>query len=76
MVEKLRRSEKLRHLLDGVNVASLALMGAVWVTLAKESLMSPIAAVIGAVSFALLYLRKIDSTWLILGGAAIGYFLL
>ncbi len=76
LVEKLRRSEKLRHLLDGVNVASLALMGAVWVTLAKESLLSPIAAVIGAVSFALLYLRKIDSTWLILGGAAIGYFLL
>jgi chromate transporter len=59
-------------LLDGVNVAALGLMGAVTVELGRASLIDPLTIAIGLASLGLLARFKLNSTWLILGGALIG----
>lgn len=59
-------------LLDGVNVASLALMAAVTAQLAQSVLRDPLTAVLALASAVLLFGFKINSTWLVLGGAVVG----
>jgi chromate transporter len=59
-------------LLDGVNVASLGLMTAVTWQLGRTSLIDPIAVLIFLISFGLLIRFKVNSTWLIVGGAILG----
>lgn len=71
LIPKIRRSIWIGSLLDGVNVASLALMAAVTWQLGRASLIDPVTTVIAIVSFALL-LFKVNSIWLIGGGALIG----
>jgi chromate transporter len=59
-------------LLDGVNVASLGLMAAVTWQLGRASLVDLPTIVIGLISAGLLIRFKVNSTWLVLGGAMIG----
>jgi chromate transporter len=72
LIPRLRKSAWVGGLLDGVNVASLGLMGAVAWQLSRASLIDPIAVLIALVSLGLLLRFRVNSTWLILGGAFVG----
>lgn len=71
-MHRLRDNKTLSILLDGVNAASLGLMAAVTLTLARVHLMSTYAIVVTLVSLILLMKTKINPSWLILAGAAVG----
>lgn len=73
--EKLRKNPILSIVLDGVNVASIALMAAVTIKLGIATIVSWQSAIIFFVSAGLLIKTKINSTWLILAGAIIGILL-
>jgi len=71
-IPRLRKSALAGGLLDGVNVASLGLMAAVTWQLARASFVDLPTIAIGLVSAVLLIRFKVNSTWLVLGGATIG----
>ncbi|MBI3151187.1 MAG: chromate transporter [Chloroflexi bacterium] len=75
LIPKIRNSTWMSGLLDGVNASSLGLMAAVTFQLASASLTDFPAAVITIVSLILLLRYKINSTWLIAGGALTGFIL-
>lgn len=71
-IPRMRRSPWLAALLDGVVASSLGLMAAVTVDLARQSIVD-IATILITISAAVLLLRyRINSTWLIIGGAVVG----
>jgi chromate transporter len=72
-VPRLRQSPWLGALLDGVNVVSLALVAGVTVGLARVSLIDPLTVAIAALSLVVLLRLQINSTWLVLGGALLGF---
>lgn len=72
LIPRIRKSAWAGSLLDGVNVASMGLMAGVTWQLGRASLIDPITIVTALVSFALLFRFKINSTWLIAGGALMG----
>jgi chromate transport protein ChrA len=69
IVPRMRRSRVAAAVLDGVNVASLALMVVVTIQLGTAALVDPLAVVIAAVSLVLLIRFRVNSAWLVLGGA-------
>src|SRR6266566_648182 len=69
---RLRKSPTARAFLDGVNAAAVALMAFVGFQFARASVVTPLAAVIAMVSAVLAVRFKVNSAWLILGGALIG----
>ena len=73
LVPRIRRSPAAGAFLDGVSVASLALMLVVTYELGKAALVDfPTVGL--AVASALLLLRwKVNSVWLVLGGALLGF---
>lgn len=72
-VSKLRQSQTASRFIDAVNVASVALMGAVLIQLVKASLIDWKAILIAALAgICLLRFKHLNPAWLILGGAAIG----
>jgi chromate transporter len=73
IIPKLRQSPWMGSLLDGVIVASLGLMAAVTFQLGLASLIDLTALVIFGLSAILLIRYKVNTTWLILGGALIGF---
>lgn len=75
LIPKIRNSVWLRGLLDGVNAASLGLMAAVTWTLGRSSIVDPLTILVAVASLILLLKYKVNSTWLIIGGMVIGYFL-
>ncbi len=72
LIPRLRNSTWASGLLDGVNVASLGLMAAVTWQLGRSSLIDGLTVLIACVSLVLLVRFRINSTWLIIGGAMIG----
>jgi chromate transporter len=72
LIPRVRNSAWVSGLLDGVNVASLGLMAAVTWQLGRASLIDPLTILIALISFGLLFQYKINSTWVIAGGAIIG----
>lgn len=72
LIPRLRSSPWTASLLDGVNIASLGLMAAVTWHLGWSSLVDPLTIGISLVSIILLFLFRVNSTWLILGGAITG----
>ena len=72
LVEHIRNSAWAAGFLDGVNVASLGLMLGVTIQLGFTAILDPTTILIALVSLALLLRFKINSTWLIAGGALIG----
>ncbi|HYW30662.1 MAG TPA: chromate efflux transporter [Gemmatimonas sp.] len=74
LVPRIRRSPSTGAILDGVNVASLALMAVVSLQLARAALLDIPTILIAAVSMLLLH-RRINSVWLILAGAIAGLLL-
>ena len=72
LVHRMRNSVWVGGLLDGVNVASLGLMAAVSWQLGRASLIDPPTILIALSAFILLIRFKVNSTWLIAGGALLG----
>lgn len=72
LIPRLRNSPWASSLLDGVNVASLGLMAAVTWQLGRAALVDPLTVTFALVSALLLFRFKVNSTWLVLGGAAVG----
>jgi chromate transporter len=72
LVPRLRRSPLAAAFLDGVNLASLALMAVVTAQLGWATLRAPLGLALFVVSAALLLLRRVGATWLVLGGAGVG----
>jgi len=71
-LEHLRRSPLMSGFLDGVNASSLGLMAAITFQLGQTSLTDLLTMVLAIVSCILLFATKINSTWILLAGAAIG----
>ncbi|MBZ5702894.1 MAG: chromate efflux transporter [Acidobacteriia bacterium] len=70
---RLRQSPLAGAFLDGVNAAAIALMGVVGWQFARATLLSPLALILVAVSGILLFRYRLNSAWLILGGAVAGF---
>lgn len=73
LIPKIRNSVWLRSVLDGVNAASLGLMAAVTWRLGRASMIDPVTILLTVVSLVLLLRFKVNSTWLIIGGALVGF---
>ncbi len=73
LIPRLRRSEAARAFLDGVNVASLALMTAVTWDLGRAALLDAPTVVLALASAVLLLRFKVNSAWLVVGGAGLGF---
>ncbi|RJS22541.1 chromate transporter [Corallococcus sp. H22C18031201] len=72
LVPRLRRSWAAGAVLDGVNVASLALMALVTWQLGRSALVDGWTVALSVVSAVLLLRFRINSAWLVLGGGAVG----
>jgi chromate transporter len=72
LVPRLRASPTAGAFLDGVNVASLALMAVVTAELGRAALIDAPTVLLGLLGAALLIRFKVNSTWLILAGALSG----
>jgi chromate transporter len=59
-------------ILDGVNVASLALMAVVTWELGRAALVDALTVGLALVSAVLLLRYRLNSAWLVLGGAVVG----
>jgi chromate transporter len=67
-----RKSPTAGAFLDGVNAAAVALMALVGFQFAREAVVTPLAVVMVAVSAVLAFRFRVNSAWLILGGAVCG----
>ncbi len=72
LVPFVRRSPIAAAFLDGLNVASLALMAVVTLQLAQAALVDWITVALVIVSAILLIRFRLNSVWLVLGGAIVG----
>ncbi len=75
LIPLLRRSPLAGAFLDGLNAASLALMLVVTLRLAHGAVMNPAGLLLAAVSGVFLFKTRVNSAWLVLGGALVGIFL-
>jgi chromate transporter len=75
LADHIRKSKLAAAFLDGVNAAAVALMASVVLVLGRTSLVDGWTWSLGLVSVFLLLRFKINATWLILAGAAIGILL-
>lgn len=75
LIPRLRASAVTGPVLDGVVVASLGLMAAVTWRLLGSTIVDPTAALLAASAAVLLFATRLNSTWLVLGGAVVGAFL-
>ena len=73
LVPRLRRSWIAGAVLDGVNVASLALMAVVVLQLVSASVVDVPTSLLALASLVILLRWKPNTTWLILGGAVAGW---
>jgi chromate transporter len=73
-IPKLRKSKWASAFLDSVNVSAVGLMAAVVLKLGYATLVNWQSWVIAlAATVAVFTLRKLNSAWLVLGGAVLGY---
>jgi chromate transporter len=73
LIPKLRRSAVAGAFLDGLNVASLALMAVVTFFLGRAALIDLPSALLALASALLLFRFRLNSAWLVLGGAVAGW---
>jgi chromate transporter len=72
LVPRIRRSPSAGAFLDGVNVASLALMALVTWQLSRAAVVDAMTLIIALVAFVLLVRFKASSTWLVVAAAMAG----
>ena len=75
LVPRLRRSPTAGAVLDGVNVASLALMAVVTWQLGRAALVDWVSVALALVSAFLLLRYRVNSAWLVLAGGLAGVLL-
>lgn len=76
IIPKLRQSKIMSAFLDAVNIASVAIILAICVELSKESVRDWRTIAIAVTGFAVLFFfKKINTAFIILGGAIAGYLL-
>ena len=68
-----RGSRSARAVLDGVNVASLALMAVVTYQLAGAALTDAVTVILAMVSAVLLFRWRVNTAWVILAGGVLGW---
>jgi chromate transporter len=73
LVPRLRRSAVAGAVLDGVNIASLALMGVVCWQLGRAALVDVVTVALAVTSLIALVRFRINSAWLIGAGAFVGW---
>lgn len=76
LVEKMRRSKFLGYFLDSVNVAAVAVMLAVLLVMAYETIGDWRSLLIAAVGFVMTFYLKTNAIWTVLTGAVLGFLLL
>jgi chromate transporter len=74
LVPRIRRSPIAGAALNGVNAASLALMAVVAYSLGRSALIDWPTVLLALASAAVLLRFKVNSAWLVLGGAVIGFY--
>jgi putative chromate ion transporter len=72
LIPRIRRSAFAGALLDGVNVASLGLMAAVTWQLGRAAIIDPLTIVLALAALAAIFRFKVNSFWLVVGGALAG----
>jgi len=72
LIPRIRRSAWAGDFLDGVNVASLGLMATVTWQLGRAALVDWITVSLGLVAIVLVCSLRVNSAWLVLGGAVVG----
>jgi len=72
IIPRIRKSPTSSAFLDGVIVASLALMASVTYILGRAAIVDVITAILTIVSLIFLFKFRVNSTWLVLLGATIG----
>ncbi len=72
LIPRLRRSYAAGAFLDGINVASLALMAVVALELGRAAIIDAPTAILAIASAAALLRWRVNSTWLVFAGAAVG----
>jgi chromate transporter len=72
LIPRLRSSPWAGALLDGITIASLGLMLGVTMQLGVSALVDPLTIAIALFSLFLIFRFRLNSTWLIAGGAAAG----
>lgn len=72
LIARVRRSPLASDFLDGVNVAALALMAVVTVQLGRAALVDATTVAVALASAVLLIRFRVNTTWLVLGGALAG----
>jgi chromate transporter len=75
IIPRLRKSPWSASFLDAVNAAALGLMAAVVIELARSTLITWQAGVIAVVAAIAVFLLNINSAYLVLGGALLGWVL-
>lgn len=77
LIPKLRRSAVMAAFLDTVNIASIAIILSVIVEMSRETLLDWRTILIAVISFFLtFYFKKLNTAFIVLGGALLGYALL
>jgi chromate transporter len=72
LIPRLRRSPWMGAFLDGVNVAAVGLMVAVTWELGRAAVVDWLTLALALIAAVLLLRFKVNSTWLVVGGAAAG----
>ncbi len=75
IVSRLRASRTAGAFLDGVNAAALALMASVTFDLARSALVDGWTVGLAVLGAAILLATRVNPTWLVVGGAALGLLL-
>jgi chromate transporter len=75
LLTRLRASKPLGAFLDGLNAASLGLMGAVTATLTGAAVTGVATAIFALAALALLLRTRLNSAWLVLAGGILGLLL-
>ena len=74
LIPKMRKSKVLGYFLDSINVAAVAIMLAVLITMSKQTLIDWQAAFIAVVSVVLVFgFKKVSVMWVLIIGAILGY---
>ena len=76
LIPKMRKSKVLGYFLDSINVAAVAIMLAVVITMSKQTLVDWQAALIAILSGILIFgFKKVSVMWVLIIGAILGYLL-
>lgn len=76
LIPKLRKSRQMSAFLDAINIAAVAVIISVTLSMGKESLTDWRTALIATVSLAVIFgLKKVNSAFIVAGGALLGYVL-